>query len=161
MMENDPNKKESKGKRIFKKVLRRNSKSNNSSQKSTLDSGIAVSLSKSFENKRLPLELNDSTPLPTPDGTKEKPEYSNVAQEIIEEKVKSQELDKTGPSDEVKVRKVVEIHENHNEIYDEPAGVSKRDAKLKTSSRIENNDRPIEADNGKKSLKRVRFLLRV
>lgn len=71
-MENDPSKKESKGKRIFKKAIRRNSKSNNSSQNSALEQGIDVTRSKSSDNKRASIKINDSAPLPTSDGTKEK-----------------------------------------------------------------------------------------
>ncbi|KOB71955.1 AN1-type zinc finger protein 5 [Operophtera brumata] len=67
-MENDPNKKESKGKRIFKKARRRNSNSSNSGQNS--EHGVGVSRSKSTENKNLSIEINDGTPLPKPDGAK-------------------------------------------------------------------------------------------
>lgn len=158
MMENDPSKKESKGKRIFKKAIRRNSKSSNNSQNSPLESGINISRSKSFENKHLSIEINDSTPLPTPDGTNEKVEYSHLGQKNIEEKEIPKDFNFTRPSEEVKVKKV-EIRENRNEIYDEPATASNKDAKSKTSPRLEKNERLIETGDGKRSLKRVCFML--
>lgn len=65
-MENDPNKKDSKGKRIFKKALRRNSKTSNSGQGSGLEQGIGVSRSKSFEPA-------GGAPLPEPGGAAEPP----------------------------------------------------------------------------------------
>lgn len=64
-MENDPNKKESKGKRILKKALRRTSKSSNSS---TNESSLAISRSKSCEANPGVAAANDSAPLPKPDG---------------------------------------------------------------------------------------------
>ncbi|CAG9579923.1 unnamed protein product [Danaus chrysippus] len=104
-MENDPSKKESKGKRILKKALRRNSKSSNNSQNSPLDLSIG-SRSKSFENKRASIEINDSTPLPTPDGTSEVAEYSKKIK--IEEDVRP-------------AKKTVDINETRNTVQDEPA----------------------------------------
>lgn len=155
-MENDPSKKESKGKRILKKAIRRNSKSNNNSQSSAMEQGIGVSRSKSFENKRLSIEINDSTPLPMPDGTKEKVEHDIPQKLKIDEKLfPSQD----GPSDEVKLKKVVEIQESRNEIFGETATASKNSAKPRTSPRLEKrNDRISEIDPNKKSLKRVRFI---
>ncbi|XP_059053527.1 AN1-type zinc finger protein 5 isoform X1 [Achroia grisella] len=148
-MENDPSKKESRGKRIFKKAIRRNSKSSNNSQSSTLETDIGVSRSKSFENKRLPIEINESTPLLTPDGTIENPEYSGTEQNKIEGKI----ISLSGPSNVMKLKKVVEIHEDLNEIYDEST-VSNKDVRSKTSAELERNERNIDADIGKKSLKR-------
>ncbi|KPI99401.1 PREDICTED: zinc finger AN1 domain-containing stress-associated protein 15 isoform X1 [Papilio xuthus] len=66
-MENDPSKKESKGKRILKKALRRNSKSSNNNSGAD---DTSVSRSKSFQSKRRGVEIND--PLPTPEGAIEK-----------------------------------------------------------------------------------------
>ncbi|XP_045767487.1 uncharacterized protein LOC123868873 isoform X2 [Maniola jurtina] len=85
-MEKDLNKKESKGKRIFKKATRRNSTSNNNSQNSSLEHSVGVSRSKSFENKRLSVDINDTKPLPTPDGTSEKSDSLTAPKLKIEEK---------------------------------------------------------------------------
>lgn len=155
MMENDPNKKESKGKRILKKAIRRNSKSNNNSQSSAMEQSIGVSRSKSFENKRLSIEINDSTPLPMPDGTKEKVEHNeSVHKPKIDERLyPGQE----GPSDELKLKKVVEIQESRNEVFGESATVSKNSSRTRSSPRLDKkNDRVSEIDPNKKSLKRVR-----
>lgn len=156
-MENDPSKKESKGKRILKKAIRRNSKSsNNNSQSSAMEQGIGVSRSKSFENKRLSIEINDSTPLPKPDGAKETVEHDTPQKLKIDERLfPSQD----GPSDEVKLKKVVEIQESRNEIFSESATASKNSAKPRSSPRLEKkDDRISEIDAHKKSLKRVRFI---
>ncbi|XP_075975925.1 zinc finger AN1-type doctor no isoform X1 [Anticarsia gemmatalis] len=149
-MENDPSKKESKGKRIFKKAIRRNSKSNNSSQNSALEVGIGVSRSKSFENKRQSLEINDSTPLPKPDGTKESADIAGKSK--LDEKTAAQ--NQTALLTNAKARKSVDIQENRNEVFGGSASVSKRVAKL-LSPKLEIKDqRPPEADGVKKSLKR-------
>nr|XP_034828394.1 AN1-type zinc finger protein 3 homolog isoform X2 [Maniola hyperantus] len=86
-MEKDLNKKESKGKRIFKKATRRNStSSNNNSQNSSCEHSVGVSRLKSFENKRLSVEINDTKALPTPDGTSEKSDSFTAPKLKIEEK---------------------------------------------------------------------------
>lgn len=153
MMENDPNKKESKGKRILKKAIRRNSKSNsNNSQSSAMEQSIGVSRSKSFENKRLSIEINDSTPLPMPDGTKEK-EHNESGHKL--------KLGQDGPADDARLRKVVEIQEDRNEVF-ESATVSRNSAVSRTSPRLDKkSDRASEIDPNKKSLKRVRFITRI
>ncbi|XP_022826066.1 zinc finger A20 and AN1 domain-containing stress-associated protein 6 isoform X1 [Spodoptera litura] len=144
-MENDPSKKESKGKRIFKKAIRRISKSNNSSQNSALEQGISVTRSKSFENKGLSIEINDSAPLPTPDGTKEKPDAS--------QKIKLDDRAQNEPpqdpiTDAGKANKVG-IQE-----YKEVPSVSNKGIKI-SSPKLENKDqRSSEAEGGKKNLKR-------
>jgi hypothetical protein len=156
-MENDPSKKESKGKRILKKAIRRNSKSsNNNSQSSAMDQMVGVSRSKSFENKHLSIEINDSTPLPTPDGAKEKVDHDSGQKPKIDDKLfpNQQRL-----PDEVKSKKVVEIHENKNEVFGETTNVSKGSTKSRNSPRLDRkSDRFIEPETSKKSLKRVRFL---
>lgn len=147
-MENDPNKKESKGKRLLKKALRRNSKSSNSSQSS--EPSTTVSRSKSFENKQQSLEINDSAPLPILDGTKPnpaggargRPERAPPPLERI-------------PIDEKKSKKMVDIQESRNEVYEEAASASKSDANA-TSLKLENTVRHSEAESSKKNLKRVR-----
>ncbi|CAB3235425.1 unnamed protein product [Arctia plantaginis] len=152
-MENDPSKKESKGKRIFKKAIRRNSKSNSGSQNSALEVGIGVSRSKSFENKHQSLEINDSTPLPKPDGTKE----------ILESSAKSKVDDKaadhnqeSAPTLESNGRKSVDIQENRNQLIGISPSASKKDAKqILSPPKLEIKDqRPSEADGVKKNLKR-------
>lgn len=156
-MENDPSKKESKGKRIFKKAIRRNSKSNNSSQNSALEVGIGVSRSKSFENKRQSQEINDSTPLPKPDGTKESVEVAGKSK--IDDKTAGP-TQVAGPNVGGKSRKSVDIQENRNIVFGTPSA-SKKDAKLLISSpKLEIKDqRPSEAEGPKKNLKRVCFQL--
>ncbi|OWR48127.1 AN1-type zinc finger protein 6 isoform X1 [Danaus plexippus] len=124
-MENDPSKKESKGKRILKKALRRNSKSSNNSQSSPLDLSIG-SRSKSFENKRASIEINDSTPLPTPDGTSEIAEHSRGR---LAPKVKAEE-------DVRPAKKTVDINETRNTVQDEEPAAS------------------VDVDGSKKNLKR-------
>ncbi|CAH0673881.1 unnamed protein product [Spodoptera exigua] len=141
-MENDPSKKESKGKRIFKKAIRRISKSNNSSQNSALEQGIGVTRSKSFENKRLSIEINDSAPLPTPDGTKEKPDAS--------QKIKLDDhAQNESNQDPIKVAAKVGIKE-HKEA---PSG-SNKGVKLSSPKLEIKNQRPSDAESGKKNLKR-------
>ncbi|XP_021191566.2 AN1-type zinc finger protein 5 isoform X2 [Helicoverpa armigera] len=148
-MENDPSKKESKGKRIFKKAIRRNSKSNNSSQNSALEQGIGVTRSKSFENKRLSIEINDSAPLPTPDGTKEK---VDAGQKIkLEDKSQNQECALTIQdqlTDSGKNRKVVGIQDTK----ETPSG--SKSAKFISPKLEIKEPRPSEAEGGKKNLKR-------
>ncbi|XP_026725977.1 AN1-type zinc finger protein 5-like isoform X2 [Trichoplusia ni] len=155
-MENDPSKKESKGKRIFKKAIRRNSKSNNSSQNSSIEQGTGVSRSKSFENKHLSIDINDSTPLPTPDGTKEKADHAG--QKIkLDDKTQNQECDlatQDTSADLVKNKKNVDIQENLNEVYSETPSGSNKGAKF-TSPKLEiKEQRPSESDGAKKNLKR-------
>ncbi|XP_053605883.1 AN1-type zinc finger protein 5 isoform X1 [Plodia interpunctella] len=143
-MENDPSKKDSKGKRILKKAIRRNSKSSNSSQNSALEQGMSVSRSKSFENQHPSIKINDSAPLPTPDGTKER-DHANIGQKTKLEETLSDS--NAAPAD--KSKKVVDIQEGRNEVYGEAGTVSKMEAKM--SPRLE----PVpEAGSSKKSLKR-------
>lgn len=149
MMENDPSKKESKGKRFFKKAIRRTSKSSNNSQGSVLEQGLSVSRSKSFENKQSDTEVNDSTPLPTPDGTTEKDHGSLAVKPKVEDKPPLHK----GLPEEGKVKKVVAIEEARNEVYEDDATVS-HDAKSKLSPRLVNAPEP---ESSKKSLKRVRL----
>lgn len=153
MMENDPSKKESKGKRMLKKAIRRNSKASNNSQSSAMEQSVGVSRSKSFENKHLSIEINDSTPLPMPDGTKEKNEHESGQKQKLDDKLfHSQD----GATDEVKLKKVVEIHENRNEFFGESANMSKGSTKSKNSPRLDKrNERQFEPEINKKSLKRV------
>lgn len=155
-MENDPSKKESKGKRIFKKAIRRNSKqSNNSSQNSALEQGIGVSRSKSFENKRGSIEINDSTPLPTPDGTKEK---LDTAQKLkLDDKTLNQELalpSVVQPTDKG-YKKTVQDARNPNKAA--PSG-SNKGVKMSSPKLEIKDERPSETAPGvKRGLKRVGF----
>ncbi|KAJ2947382.1 hypothetical protein O0L34_g17150 [Tuta absoluta] len=70
-MENDPNKKESKGKRLLKKAVRRNSKSSNGN--GSQSSVVEVTRSKSFEKKAGDdaAPARASTLLPAPDGPRD------------------------------------------------------------------------------------------
>lgn len=156
-MENDPSKKESKGKRIFKKAIRRNSKSNSGSQNSTLEVGsLGVSRSISFENKHQSLEINDSTPLPKPDGTKEILEPS--AKSKLDDKAAGRNQE-SAPTVESNGRKSVDIQEHLNQLFDISPSASKKGAKqILSPPKLEIKDqRPSEEDGAKKNLKRVRF----
>lgn len=146
-MENDPNKKESKGKRILKKAIRRNSKSSNNSQNSVLSQSLTVSRSKSFENKRLSVEINDSTPLPTPDGTTDKAEHTHNAGLKIEDKMQRVQ---DNSKDELKLKKTVGINEQFNTIHEEAATISSKDPK--DLPKLEGS---AEIGTSKKNLKRV------
>lgn len=151
-MENDPNKKESKGKRLLKKALRRNSKSSNGSQSS--DQSTTVSRSKSFENKQQSLEINDSAPLPILDGTKPNP-AGGAARGKAERAPPPLER---VPIDDKKSKKMVDIQESRNEVYEEAASASKSDANA-TSLKLDNTVRHSEAESSKKNLKRVRWIV--
>lgn len=149
-MENDPNKKESKGKRTLKKAVRRSSKSSNNSQNSALSQSVAVSRSKSFENKRLSIEINDSTPLPTPDGTTDKAERARYAPEPkIEDKTQRVQDNSNA---ELKLKKIVGIKEDFNTIHEEAAAVGSKNSK--TSPKYGS----AEIGSSKKYLKRVSLL---
>ncbi|XP_050349213.1 AN1-type zinc finger protein 6 isoform X1 [Nymphalis io] len=124
-MESDPNKKESKGKRILKKAIRRNSKSSNNSQSSALSQGSGATRSKSFENKRLSVDINDSTPLPTPDGT-ERAEHSHNGPRLnIDEPQQVHRDDHDG----MRSKKTVDINEGHNTVYEETPPANSNNAK--------------------------------
>ncbi|XP_047504902.1 AN1-type zinc finger protein 6 isoform X1 [Pieris napi] len=153
-MENDPNKKESKGKRLLKKALRRSSKTSNNSQSSTADS-ISVTRSKS-ENKRLSVEINDSAPLPTPDGTKQSAENTTSSKFKPENRTRPStrlSLSRNTPIRETKLEKVVEIQEERNISYPPDETGTSNDAKLKTSPRLK-DEGPLEIGGDKKNLKR-------
>ncbi|XP_045449195.1 uncharacterized protein LOC123657717 [Melitaea cinxia] len=137
-MESDPNKKESKGKRILKKANRRNSKSGNNSQSSAFSLGIGATRSKSFENKRLSIEINDSTPLPTPDGT-ERTDVHNASKLNIDDEQPQAS------------KKAVDINEGYNTVHEEIA--SAKDAKI-LSPNVK-SPRTSEVDGSKRNLKRV------
>lgn len=149
-MENDPNKKDSKGKRLFKKAIRRNSKNNNngSQQSAIMEQGVSVSRSKSFENKGGSERLNDSTPLPTPDGPSDKAEHEAA----------KHRAGPVGPSDEVKVKKIVDIQEARNEIFEEAATDSKKDSRSRSTLKLDKKS--LEPESSRRGLKRVRLLLR-
>lgn len=150
-MENDPNKKESKGKRIFKKALRRNSKSSNSGQNS--EQGVGVSRSESTENKNLSIEINDGTPLPKPDGAKNKTDNSAGGQNMG---VKLSVIQDS--SVEVsKGKKTVEIHESNNRLFIETLTVSEGNAKPNNeTSLVVKEQHHSSLDGVKNNLKRVR-----
>ncbi|XP_049870858.1 uncharacterized protein LOC126370147 [Pectinophora gossypiella] len=156
-MENDPNKKESKGKRLFKKAIRRNSKSNNSSQQSALEQSASVSRSKSFENKQQSEEVNDSTPLPTPEGPHERAEHNEAQKHRPDDKPRAQELTlrNVGPFDVVKGKKIVDIQEKHNQVF----GSSPDQPKLKSpQDTVKQKDYFLEPETSKRGVKRVCFL---
>lgn len=158
-MENDPNKKESKGKRLFKKAIRRSSKSSNGSQQSALEQGISVTRSKSFENKQRSIEINDSTPLPTPEGPKDKAEHNEPGLRLKEDRSLARELaaaKQAGPSDEVQGKKVVDIQEQRNEVFGEAATDSK-DTKLRSASKLDKKNERLEPESSRRGLKRVCF----
>lgn len=158
-MEDDPNKKESKGKRLLKKAIRRNSKSNNS-QSSTQNS-IGVSRSKSFENQRLSVEINDSTPLPKPDGTKEKLEGSaSTLKNKTDAKVDVQEFKRSSLQDrllkDIKAKKIVAIQESQNEVFEDNAHdieTPRKDEDFKSPD--DKKELDAAAGFSKKNLKRV------
>lgn len=151
-MENDPNKKESKGKRIFKKAIRRNSKSSNSSQNSTLEAGIGATPSKSLENKTQSSESNISVPLPKPNGITETEEPSFKIQLNVKSDSQNQ---KAETSVGLKTRKIVDIQENHNEVFGDSSSASKKNAKS-VSAKLELKDQqPSSTNSVKKGLKRV------
>lgn len=139
-MESDPNKKESKGKRILKKAIRRNSKSGNNSQSSALSLGIGATRSKSFENKRLSIEINDSTPLPTPDGTERTDVHNAPKLNIDDEQPQAS-------------KKAVDINEGYNTVHEEMASATSKDAKI-LSPNVK-SPRTSEVDGSKRNLKRV------
>lgn len=150
-MENDPNKKESKGKRIFKKALRRNSKSSNSGQNS--EQGVGISRSKSAENKNLSIEINDGTPLPKPDGAKKKSDNSANGQpaggrlSVIQD----------SSVDVARGKKNVEIHESHNKMIDETLTVVEGNAKPNNVLFPVLKEQRLSIQDGiKRNLKRVR-----
>lgn len=149
-MENDPNKKESKGKRIFKKALRRNSKSSSSGQNS--DQGVGVSRSKSAENKNLSIEINEGTLLPKPDGAKKKADSS--ANQAATGRLS---IIHDSSTDVARGKKNVEIHESHNKMIDETLTVSEGNAKPNdVALPVVNQQRLSIQDGVKRNLKRVR-----
>ncbi|CAH2085670.1 unnamed protein product [Euphydryas editha] len=141
-MESDPNKKESKGKRILKKAIRRNSKSSNNSQSSALTNGVGATRSKSFENKRLSIEINDSTPLPTSDGT-ERTEHGHC------DRAPKLNIDVEQPQAS---KKVVDINEGFNTVHKEAASATSKDVKI-LSPNVK-SPRTSEVDGSKRNLKR-------
>lgn len=157
-MENDPSKKESKGKRIFKKAIRRNSKSNNSSQNSALEQGIGVTRSKSFENKRVSIEINDSAPLPTPDGTKEKVDAGQKVK--LEDKTQNQDCalaSQDRSKNAVQKKNIVGLQDARNQNKNTPSG-SNKGVKISSPKLEIKDERPSEPAIGfKKNLKRVGF----
>lgn len=146
IMENDPNKKDSKGKRLFKKAIRRNSKNNtNGTQQSAImEQGISVSRSKSFENKNGSGGLNDSTPLPTPDGPSDKAEHDSAKHRAGSVRL----------SDEAKTKKIVDIQEARNEIFEEAATDSKKDSRSRSTLKLDKKS--LEPQSSRRGLKRVR-----
>lgn len=148
-MENDPNKKESKGKRIFKKALRRNSKSSSSGQNS--DQAVGVSRSKSAENEHLSIEINDGTPLPKPDGTNKKADslQPNPGNRLstIEDSV----------TEITNGKKAVEIHESQNKMIEKALSVTEDNAKTNILALPVVKEQRLSIQDGpKKNLKRVR-----
>lgn len=154
-MENDPNQKDSKGKRIFRKIIRRSSKTSNNSQKSSLELGAGASQSKSFENKRSSVEINDSTPLPTPDGSSERVDSLPAPKLKIGEKA-SAKMHRSHQErlSELKLKKTVGIKEEFNEILEEETAST---SKATTAAEFLKPEQPLKADNSKRALKRVGF----
>lgn len=151
-MENDPNKKESKGKRIFKKALRRNSKSSNSGQNS--EQGVGVSRSKSAENENISIEIHDGTPLPKPDGVKKKTDNCANGQpaggrlSVIRDS--SLEV--------AKGKKNVEIHESHNRMIEGTLAAPEGNAKPNNVLFPVVKEQRLSIQDGvKRNLKRVRW----
>ncbi|VVC94488.1 unnamed protein product [Leptidea sinapis] len=148
-MENDPNKKESKGKRILKKALRRISKSSNNSQTST--DNISVTRSKSFENKRLSVEINESTP--KADISCKAESISSSARSKLDNKLKpsiKQSLKLEPSCRDTKLEKVVEIQEERNEIIE----LKSNDDRSRDSPHTTNDVTGTEIGSAKKTLKR-------
>lgn len=144
-MENDPNKKDSKGKRLIKKALRRRS----SNQSSTLElgGGGGVSRSKSEESKQglaaaAAAADRDNAPLPAPDAPDAPPPEPATADTDA------------GPS----ARKMVDIQEDKNLVYEEVATGSTTD-KSRTSLKLDENNS--EPGTSRRALKRVGSLVQM
>lgn len=151
-MEDDPNKKESKGKRLLKKALRRSSKSSNNSQSSTADS-VTVSRSRS-ENKRLSIDSRDRAPLPAPGGTKPAADANGTSATLkAESRTRpSTRLSLSRNNREARLEKVVEIQEERNISYPPDDTGTSKGAKAKSPRP---NEGPLELGGDKKRLKRV------
>lgn len=154
-MENDPNKKESRVKRLIKKAKKRSSKSSNNSQNSALE----VSRSESLDNKHVSIKINESTPLPKAEGgTKEETDNSSTGNKIILDKKKQNDAG-LAKKDVIKSKKNVDIQENRNEVFEAIASTS---ADKNTTSIPANADTKDETflkpESTKRSLKRVCFL---
>ncbi|KAI5646866.1 AN1-like zinc finger domain-containing protein [Phthorimaea operculella] len=124
-MENDPNKKESKGKRLLKKAVRRNSKSSNGN--GSQSSVVEVTRSKSFEKKagEAAAPARATTLPPAPDGPSDRPDAAPPPP----------------PG------KMVAIHEEHNRhIPPAPSGLHLAPAKLS----LDNN----QPETSRRGLKR-------
>ncbi|XP_061704510.1 uncharacterized protein LOC133515896 isoform X1 [Cydia pomonella] len=102
-MENDPNKKESKGKRLLKKALRR--KTSNNSQGSGQEHA-PPGRAKSFDKRGQALDVNNSAPLPAADGAPPAPADHRPA-------------------------KMVDIQESRNESFPPDAHAQSNDQTLK------------------------------
>lgn len=144
-MENDPNKKDSKEKRIIKKTKRRNSKSSNNSQNSGLDRNNG---SKSLKNKNLALGLN-GTPLPKPDGSKQRNNYSATGLKLDDKNQLSVLISNKDASND-KAKMNLSIQENQNDVFEEVASAS-----LKSPLTIDSKDESFRKPDTKRTLKRV------
>lgn len=127
-MENDPNKKESRGRRLFKKVIRRKSKSSDDGKNSKLERTNEESAS--IENKSGSEDINDSSSLRNVDGTKgadpqkikldDKLELSRIRTDSVQEDVlRIQDDEKTEEYSSKHVRpntQTVTIKESTNQI---------------------------------------------
>ncbi|XP_063374384.1 AN1-type zinc finger protein 6 isoform X1 [Cydia amplana] len=130
-MENDPNKKESKGKRLIKKALRR--KTSNNSQGSGQEHAPPGRM-KSFDKRGPALDVNNSVPLPAAAAA-----AAAAADGVQPERA---------PADHRPV-KMVDIQESRNEIFPADADARPDDKTLKLDT-----PRSPQPETSKKTLKR-------
>lgn len=154
-MENDPNKKESKGKRILKKALRRNSKSNNSSQHSAIEQSITDSKSKNYEEKCISIEVNQSALLTKSDGTNEKLHQESVVHKIkLDNRI---QIEKSQPLENGHGKtRLYKVDETKDESPQEDSLPIDKDVKLNTPTNASNERSRL--DSSKNILKRVCFV---
>ncbi|XP_063388492.1 AN1-type zinc finger protein 6 isoform X1 [Cydia fagiglandana] len=132
-MENDPNKKESKGKRLLKKALRR--KTSNNSQGSGQEHA-PPGRAKSFDKRGQALDVNNSAPLPA------------AAAAAAAAADSAQPQPERAPADH-RAAKMVDIQESRNEIFAADAHAQPDDKTLKLDT-----PRSPQPETSKKTLKR-------
>ncbi|XP_063542726.1 AN1-type zinc finger protein 6 isoform X1 [Cydia strobilella] len=135
-MENDPNQKESKGKRLLKKALRR--KTSNNSQGSGQEHA-SPGRAKSFDKRGQALDVNNSASLPAAAATTTTTAATNVT---ATDGVQPQLADH-------RPAKMVDIQESRNEIFAADADAQPDDKTLKLDT-----PRSPQPETSKKTLKR-------
>ncbi|XP_004930542.1 AN1-type zinc finger protein 6 isoform X1 [Bombyx mori] len=154
-MENDPNKKESRGRRLFKKVIRRKSKSSDDGKNSKLERRNEESAS--IENKSGSEDINDSSSLRNVDGTKgvdpqkikldDKLELSRIRTDSVQEDVlRIQDDEETEEYSSKHVRpntQTVTIKESTNQIQTRKTSLKRKleeESAAGTSAATSDND---------------------